>query len=69
MPKRFVLSGYFGFKNFGDEAILSVLVSKLKEFGTDITIITSNPDYTHSLYENINCVRTFDIKNMSNLNT
>lgn len=64
MPKRFVLSGYFGFKNFGDEAILSVLVSKLKEFGTDITIITSNPDYTHSLYENINCVRTFDIKNI-----
>ena len=39
MKKRFVLSGYFGFKNFGDEAILSVLVKKLQADGHRITII------------------------------
>lgn len=35
MKKRFVLSGYFGFKNFGDEAILSVLVKNYKRMDTE----------------------------------
>lgn len=37
MPKV-VLSAYFGFGNFGDEAILSVLLDKLKE--ADVTVIS-----------------------------
>lgn len=64
MKKRIVLSGYFGFKNFGDEAILSVLVSKLQQDRNRITIISSAPEYTKSLYSHISVVRTFDFQNI-----
>ena len=64
MKKRFVLSGYFGFKNFGDEAILSVLVNKLQADRSRITIISSDPEYTKSLYKHIRCVKTFDFQNI-----
>lgn len=60
MKKRFVLSGYFGFKNFGDEAILSVLVNKLKENRHSVTIISSDPKYTKSVYKHVLSVPTFD---------
>jgi len=58
-----VISGYYGFKNFGDEAILSTLVSHLKTLGVDITVITSNPDYTKAK-DDVETVKTFDIKNI-----
>lgn len=64
MKKKFVLSGYFGFKNFGDEAILSVIVSKLQSDGHDITVISSDTDYTKTLYNNVSAVKTFDFKNI-----
>lgn len=44
--KKAVLSGYYGFDNFGDEAILSVLVSNLKENNIDVTVISKNPEKT-----------------------
>lgn len=59
MKKRFVLSGYFGFKNFGDEAILSVLVNKLQRDKQRITIISSDPKYTIKNYKHIRSVYTF----------
>lgn len=59
--KRFVLSGYFGFKNFGDEAILSVLVQKLKQYNHRITVISSDPKYTMSKFKHIRSVYTFKI--------
>lgn len=61
MAKKVVLSGYFGFKNFGDEVILSLLVSKLRETETDITVITSNPDYTKFVNGDVECIKTFDL--------
>lgn len=61
MRKRFVLSGYFGFKNFGDEAILSVLINKLKDSKHHITVISSDPEYTMKSYKHINSVYTFKI--------
>lgn len=64
MKKRFVLSGYFGFKNFGDEAILSVLVNKLQQDKQRITIISSNPQYTIQNYKHIRSVYTFKFQDI-----
>lgn len=48
---KYVVSGYIGFDNFGDEAIAHVLVDKLKAKGAEkITLISSNPKKTTSLY-------------------
>lgn len=59
--KRFVLSGYFGFKNFGDEAILSVIVQKLKQYNHRITVISSDPKYTMGKFKHIRSVYTFSL--------
>ena len=48
---KYVVSGYIGFDNFGDEAIQSVLTKKLKSEGAEkITLISSNPVKTAKLY-------------------
>ena len=48
---RYVVSGYIGFDNFGDEAIASVLTSNQKKIGAEkITLISSNPPKTSKLY-------------------
>ena len=53
---KYVVSGYIGFDNFGDEAIASVLVSKLKKLGAEkITLISSNPNKTSKLYDVNSC--------------
>lgn len=62
--KKFVLSGYFGFKNFGDEAILSVIVQKLQEYNHKITVISSNPQYTISKFKNIRSIYTFKLSDI-----
>lgn len=46
---KYVVSGYIGFDNFGDEVIASILTSHLKEKG-DVTVISSNPEKTAKLY-------------------
>lgn len=56
---KICLSGYYGFKNFGDEAILSVLVNHFNEH--DITVFSSDPEFTSKTY-NVNSVKSFDIK-------
>ena len=48
---KYVVSGYIGFDNFGDEAIAQVLTNKLKDMGAEkITVISSNPQKTTELY-------------------
>ncbi len=63
MPKKVVVSGYYGFDNFGDDAILSVLCDKLKTLNADVTVISSNPSKTSADYD-VNAVKNFDIKNV-----
>ena len=48
---KYVVSGYIGFDNFGDEAIAQLLTNKLKDMGAEkITVISSNPQKTTELY-------------------
>lgn len=57
---KYVVSGYVGFDNFGDEAIASVLSNYLKKIGAEkITYISSNPNKTAELY-GINAVKMLD---------
>lgn len=61
---KVAISGYYGFKNFGDEAILSVLVNHLKEHeNIDITVFSSDAEYTSKTYS-VNSVKRFDLKNV-----
>lgn len=48
--KNVIISGYYGFDNFGDEAILGVLVSKLKSLNAGIRVISKNPKKTATTY-------------------
>lgn len=46
--KQVLISGYYGFDNLGDEAILEELVSELGEFfdSQDIVVLSNNPQQT-----------------------
>lgn len=58
------ISGYYGYKNFGDEAILEVLVEHLKSIGCqDITVFSSDVGYTENKLK-VNALKRFDIPNV-----
>lgn len=61
--KKILISGYYGFNNFGDDAILHVLVSSLKSNleNPNITVISNNPELTKQDYK-VNSVYKFDYK-------
>ena len=53
---KYIVSGYIGFDNFGDEAIAHVLTEKLKKDGAEkITLISSKPDKTQTIYSVDSC--------------
>ncbi len=60
MSKKVVISGYYGFDNFGDEAILHVLLENLKKEKHDITVLSKNPEKTAEKY-NIKAKQTFSL--------
>jgi len=51
-PARLLLSGYYGFGNFGDEAILRVFVDQWRERrpGDSIVVLSADPRETASTY-------------------
>ena len=62
---KYIVSGYIGFDNFGDEAIQKVLTEKLKKEGAEkITLISSNPSKTSRLYNVESCGMLDFIKHM-----
>ena len=53
---KYIVSGYIGFDNFGDEAIARVLTDKLKSEGAQsITLISSNPEKTAQMHNVKSC--------------
>ena len=50
---KIVLSGYYGFDNVGDEAILFAIIQSLKEYhpGVNLTVLSNNPEKTASSYQ------------------
>ena len=46
--KNIAISGYYGFENFGDEAILTVLTKELKANDYYVTVFSKNPAITSS---------------------
>jgi len=49
---RVLLSGYYGFDNAGDEAVLLAILQALREKGfTDITVLSANPAETEKVFQ------------------
>lgn len=70
---KILLSGYYGFSNAGDEAMLTAIVGALAKEVTkeNITVITGNPNIT-TIRHNVNSIHRFNlfkiIKAMSSSN-
>ncbi len=54
---KVVLSGYYGFGNLGDEAILQGLARGLSQKGHSVTILSENPEHTERAYGFKSCSR------------
>ncbi|MCX7971271.1 MAG: polysaccharide pyruvyl transferase CsaB [Negativicutes bacterium] len=62
--KKIVISGYYGFGNSGDEAMLAVMIRDLKEYcrdELDITVISGDPEAT-AFRHRVSTVYKFDIR-------
>ncbi|WP_102344847.1 polysaccharide pyruvyl transferase CsaB [Bacillus sp. Marseille-P3661] len=59
---RVVLSGYYGFHNVGDEAILQAIIHALRQAKKDIqiTVLSNDPDYTSKTY-NVDAVNRWKL--------
>lgn len=51
MNKRVLISGYIGFQNFGDDAILGLLVRYLRKTGCDIKALSRDPELTKKTFK------------------
>ncbi|MBC6975367.1 polysaccharide pyruvyl transferase CsaB [Bacillus sp. Xin] len=60
---RLVLSGYYGFYNVGDEAILQSIIKALhdEEPNLELVVLSNDPDYTKKMY-GVEAVNRWDIR-------
>ncbi len=59
MGKNVAVSGYYGFDNFGDEAILACIVDHLRSRGSNVAVISNNPKKTSAMFQ------VFSVKNFN----
>lgn len=59
MGKNVAVSGYYGFDNFGDEAILACIVDHLRSRGSNVAVISNNPKKTSAM------LQVFSVKNFN----
>ncbi|WP_274309129.1 polysaccharide pyruvyl transferase CsaB [Solibacillus daqui] len=61
-----VLSGYFGFDNVGDEAILLSIITSLRKLepAVKITVLSNNPEHTAATY-GVQAVNRWKLKEIS----
>ena len=59
--KSVIISGYFGFDNCGDEAILSAMIQEFTRYmpGEKIIVLSHNPGKTRQLYH-VNAINRFN---------
>ena len=59
---KILISGYYGFANAGDEAMLTAIVDSLRsqEPALEITVISGNPKVTSQLH-NVKAIPRFDV--------
>ena len=60
MGKNIAISGYYGFDNFGDEAILGCIINQLRMQGANIAVFSNNPKKTSSMYQ-VFSVKSFNL--------
>lgn len=63
--KNVVISGYYGFNNLGDEAVLYFIVENLKKEipGIKITVLSNSPEETSKIY-GVNSVKRDNFRNL-----
>ncbi|MEY8416312.1 polysaccharide pyruvyl transferase CsaB [Tissierella praeacuta] len=61
--KSILISGYYGFDNSGDDAILKAIVKDIKEYNKEIniTVLSKNPLKTEKMYS-VNAINRFKFK-------
>lgn len=61
--KSVVISGYYGFNNIGDEAVLSSIISALRKHmpNVELTVLSQSPGQTKALY-GVRAINRWDIK-------
>ena len=57
---KIVISGYYGFANAGDEAMLTAIIKALRstEKSVDLTVLSGNPVFCRMLLVNVVCFIT-----------
>lgn len=63
---RIVISGYYGFENIGDEAILFAIIRSLKEMDPqmEVVVLSGNPAYTKEKHQ-VDAVSRWNLKKMA----
>ncbi len=63
---KIVISGYYGFDNIGDEAVLYTIISTLKKEipGAKIMVLSNNPEKTAQIYD-VQSINRWDLKNIA----